>query len=146
MRRYCCIIGVCWEFASEAKRELCMPGVPMARAIAGSQIVAMKVRNAAAWVLLAAMAGTAHAQGAPEEWHFLIEPYVMFPNMQGDTGIGNLPLAHVDQDPQDIFDNLQFGAMLFFEARNANWAFSTDVLYMDLGADVEGGTILNDGS
>jgi hypothetical protein len=97
--------------------------------------------------MLAVMAGNAHAQAGPDAgWQFLIEPYVMFPNMKGETGIGNLPAVHVDQDPQDIFENLQFGAMLYFEARHEQWAFSSDVLYMDLGADFEGGTLINDGS
>lgn len=119
----------------------------MASAPAGDQIAHMKARTVGPWLLLAALAGTAHAQDAPDgRWHFLIEPYAMFPNMKGNTGIGNLPPVHVDQDPQDIFENLQFGAMLFLEARNENWAFSSDVLYMDLGADIEGGTLLDDGS
>jgi len=119
----------------------------MASAPAGDQIADMKARTVGPWLLLAALAGTAHAQDAPDgRWHFLIEPYAMFPNMKGNTGIGNLPPVHVDQDPQDIFENLQFGAMLFLEARNENWAFSSDVLYMDLGADIEGGTLLDDGS
>ena len=60
----------------------------------------------------------------------------MFPNMKGETGIGELPPVHVDEDPQDIFDNLQMGAMLFLEARNDQWAFSSDVLFMDLEADI----------
>jgi len=119
----------------------------MARVLVGAQILVMRLRIVVPWLLLAATAGTAHAQDAPDGgWHFLIEPYAMFPNMKGDTGIGDLPPVHVDQDPQDIFENLQMGAMLFFEARNENWAFSSDVLYMDLGADIEGGTLLDDGS
>src|SRR5690348_10064025 len=112
----------------------------MARDVAGTQIARstrewsrrMQVRIVFPWLLLAAAAG-ARAQGAPDDgWHFLVEPYAMFPNMEGETGIGNLPPVHVDEDPQDIFDHLQMGAMLFFEARNDRWAFSTDLLYMDL--------------
>jgi len=73
----------------------------------------MKVKTVFPWLLLVAAAST-RAQDAPDGgWHFLVEPYAMFPNMKGDTGIGNLPPVHVDEDPQDIFDNLQIGAMLF---------------------------------
>jgi len=79
----------------------------------------------------------AHAQGTADDgWHFMVAPYAMFPNMKGQTGIADLPTIKVDEDPQDIFDNLQMGAMLFLEARNDKWAFSSDLLYMDLGADI----------
>lgn len=105
----------------------------------------MKLRTAIPWLLFAA-AANAHAQDAPDGgWHFLVEPYAMFPNMKGETGIGNLPPVHVDEDPQDIFDNLQMGAMLFIEARNDNWAFSSDVLFMDLAADIEPATLITGG-
>jgi len=36
---------------------------------------------------------------------------MMFPNMHGTTGLGDLPNAQVDEDPGDIFKNLQFGAV-----------------------------------
>jgi len=79
----------------------------------------------------------ASAEDAPDgQWHFLVQPYAMFPNMKGETGIADLPTVSVDEDPQDIFDNLQMGAMLYLEARNDEWTFSSDVLFMDLGADV----------
>jgi len=78
---------------------------------------------------------TAEAQDAPDgRWHYLIQPYAMFPNMKGETGVAGLQPIHVDEDPQDIFDNLQMGAMFYAEARNDDWTFSTDLLYMDLGS------------
>src|SRR3954470_3421061 len=64
-------------------------------------------------------------------WHYLVQPYAMFPNMQGETGIANLPPVRLDENPGDIFANLQMGAMLYAEARNERWAFSSDLLYMD---------------
>jgi hypothetical protein len=78
----------------------------------------------------------AHAQDADEGWGFLIAPYVMFPNMKGETGVGNLPDVAVDEGPGDIFENLQFGAMLYAEARNDDWAIGSDVLYMKLESEV----------
>ncbi len=78
----------------------------------------------------------AHAQDAEEGWGFLIAPYVMFPNMKGETGVGNLSDVSVDEGPGDIFENLQFGAMLYAEARNDDWAISSDVLYMKLESEV----------
>ena len=100
-------------------------------------------RPAIPWLLLAGLASTAHAQDGG--WHYLVEPYMMLPNMKGDTGIGNLPPVHVDEDPSDIFDNLQIGAMLFVEARNDQWAFSSDVLFMDLESDISEGVLLAGG-
>jgi hypothetical protein len=96
----------------------------------------MQIRMAIPWLLLAGLAGSAQAQEGG--WRYLVEPYLMLPNMRGDAGVGNLPPAHVDENPGDIFDNLQFGAMLFFEARNDRWAFSSDVLFMDLESDIQG--------
>jgi hypothetical protein len=88
-----------------------------------------------ALILCAWLAAPAVSLAQDPGWHYLVEPYVMFPNMKGETGIGNLPPVHVDQDPGGIFDHLQMGAMLFVEARNDRWAFSSDVLYMDLEAN-----------
>ena len=104
----------------------------------------MKLRIALPSLLLAAFANLAQAQDST--WHYFIQPYVMFPNMKGETGIGNLPPVHVDEDPQDIFSNLQMGAMLYFEAHNDQWAFSSDVLYMDLEADISQRNVIDGGS
>ena len=57
---------------------------------------------------------------AKNKWHYLAEPYVVFPNMNGTAGQGNLPDADVKADAGDIFSHLQFGAMLYFEAHNDN--------------------------
>jgi opacity protein-like surface antigen len=92
-------------------------------------------RITAAAILLSSL-GTvpAGAQQPPDgQWHYLVQPYIMFPNMKGETGVGDIVRVHVDEDPQDIFDNLQMGAMFYAEARNDSWTFSTDLLYMDLG-------------
>jgi hypothetical protein len=87
----------------------------------------------------------AHAQGAPDgQWHYLVMPYAMFPNMRGETGIGNLPAVSVDENPGDIFENLQMGAMLYAEAHNDRWTFSTDILYMSLGPEVADGGLVAD--
>jgi len=70
------------------------------------------------------------------KWHFLLEPYIMFPNMHGMTGLGGLPNAQVDEDPGDIFSNLQFGAMIYAEAIKGFWTFSSDLTYMKLKSNV----------
>ena len=86
----------------------------------------------AAFVTLAA-AQSALAQGTAEDgkWHFRVSPYLLMPYMRGTTGIDTL-LTDVDATPSDIFDKLQFGAMLQFEANNGTWGIGFDGIYMDL--------------
>lgn len=74
----------------------------------------------------------------PRKWQFLLEPYMMFPNMNGTVGLGALPDADVNENPGDIFSNLQIGAMLYGEAYSKFWAISSDLTYMRLSAGVAG--------
>ncbi|WP_264564893.1 hypothetical protein [Flavobacterium sp. N3904] len=78
-------------------------------------------------------------------WSFLAEPYVMFPNMAGDVGLGNLPDVTADVTPSDIFSNLQMGAMLYLEASNEKWNVNSDLLYMDLAQGVKGNALISNG-
>jgi hypothetical protein len=79
------------------------------------------------------------------EWNFLLEPYLMFPNMKGNTGVGTIPDVNVDASPGDIFNRLTLGAMLYFEASTRRWAFSSDVIYMNLKQDLTPGPIVASG-
>ena len=40
-----------------------------------------------------------------KKWNFLVEAYMMFPNMKGTTGVGTLPDANLDVDAGDIFSH-----------------------------------------
>lgn len=81
------------------------------------------------------LAQPATAQEAdPDRWGLTVAPYFIFPNMSGQTGIGDV-IVDVDADPGDIFDKLQFGFMIFLEMSNQDWAVGIDALYMDLGQD-----------
>jgi hypothetical protein len=79
------------------------------------------------------------------KWRFVVEPYLMFGNMRGQIGLDSLPTADVDADADQILENLEFGAMLYFEMYKPKWAISLDVIYMKLGQDVNQGTIINSG-
>jgi hypothetical protein len=70
------------------------------------------------------------------KWHYRVEPYLMFPNMNGQTGLTRFPLIDVDASPSDIFSRLQMGFMLNLEASNGTWAVNSDFLYMDLEQDL----------
>jgi len=81
-----------------------------------------------------------------KNWHFLTDIYLMFPYMDGETGIGNLITVPVDANPGDIFSKLKFAAMLYMEVHNDKWAVTSDIVYMNLNQDVTEGTILHSGT
>jgi hypothetical protein len=69
----------------------------------------------------------------------------MFPNMNGNVAVGRLPPSNIDLKPGDIFSHFQIGAMLYFEASNDHWLISSDLMYMDLSADVDSVARILDG-
>lgn len=77
-----------------------------------------------------------------KKWNFLVDVYLMFPYMNGETGIGQSLVLPIDANPGDIFSNLQMGGFLYFEAQTDKYAISSDIVYMDLTQDVTPGTIL----
>lgn len=79
------------------------------------------------------------------KWHYRVEPYLLIPNMVGETGISGLPLVEVDASSGDIFDKLKIGAMLNLEAANDKWAINSDVLYMNLEQDLKPSTLIKSG-
>lgn len=106
------------------------------------------MKKAGAFLLFILMYGVSFAQKSAKEkkWEFLIEPYMMFPNMAGETGVRNLPSLDVDANVGDIFSRLQFGAMLYLEANTDKWAITSDLLYMKLQQDATPNTLINSGS
>jgi len=101
-------------------------------------------------LLLLSFSGT-HPLSAQEasiekQWHFLAEPYVMFPYLAGETGIGNALLVPIDADPGDIFSNLKMAAMLYLEAGTEKWAITSDLVYMHLQNEITPGTLLHSGT
>ena len=107
----------------------------------------MRRSSTFAFVLVAAM--TCSAQDSTQtqrRWEFLVEPYLMFPQMKGTVGVGTLPDVEVDANVNDIFSRLQSGFMLYAEAQNGTWALSSDFLYMKLKQDVVPTTLIESGS
>lgn len=92
-------------------------------------------------VLLSTVTASAVAQSQStagkgvDEWQFTLAPYLIFPWMDGKTSLRSYEVE-VDVSPSDIFDNLQFGGMAYFEVRKAKWGTGVDILYMALGTDV----------
>jgi hypothetical protein len=88
----------------------------------------------------------AQSETPEKKWHFLAELYLMFPNMQGETGIGSSLTVPVDANTGAIFSNLKMGAMLYGEARTDKWAISSDWVYMKLDQDITPGRLINSGT
>jgi len=70
----------------------------------------------------------------PLEW--TVAPYLLMPNMSGDITVKNQTVG-VDANPGDIFDKLQFGAMLYVQVRKGAWGGAVDGLYMNLEQDAK---------
>jgi len=95
----------------------------------------MRIRSciplaAALAVSPAAVAGQATA-GEADRLEVIVAPYFLAPYMDGTLGINGLT-ATVSADPGDIFDKLQFGAMMVVEVRKGAWGGTVDGLYMNL--------------
>ncbi|MCO5723236.1 hypothetical protein [Robiginitalea marina] len=87
----------------------------------------------------------AQEETADTKWHFLAEPYLMFPSMNGESGIRELPPINVDANSSDIFNSLDFGIMVNFEATTDRWALGSDFVYTKLTQDVESSALINSG-
>jgi hypothetical protein len=79
------------------------------------------------------------------KWTFLVEPYLILPNMKGSVGLGDLPDATLDAGSKDIFGHLKMGFMLNAEATTGKWTIGSDVLYMKLAQGVDSGNLVNGG-
>jgi hypothetical protein len=106
----------------------------------------MKIKVLTLALLIACYSGITAQNQADDKWKFLIEPYMMFPSMKGNTGIGNLPEVAVDAGASDILGALKIGGMIYFEASTSSWSICSDIIYMNLEQDVKTGTIVRDGS
>ena len=91
-------------------------------------------------LLIIASAAFAQSPGgtgkSSDEWTFTAAPYLLIPWMDGKVAVRGRD-HEVDVSPGQIFDNLQFGAMGYFEARKAKWGVGVDAVYMALGTDID---------
>ncbi len=85
------------------------------------------------------------AQGTGNKWRFLLEPYFMFPNIDGTITVGENPPTEINQNPGDVFSHIQFAGSLYMEAYNGSMTLSSDLTYMNLGSDVYSTGVVSSG-
>jgi hypothetical protein len=98
-----------------------------------------------AWAVALVAASTpswAQSRARPPEamdgaWHFTIAPYMWATGISGTASVANLPEVPIDISFSDVFSNLDFGALGYFEARRDRIGIATDVVYVNLGVPVE---------
>ena len=72
-----------------------------------------------------------------------VEPYSMVPHLKEETGVVTLANTELEADPGYIFRNFRIGAVLYFEMAKDKWAFSSDLMYMNLDEDIIRGLVIN---
>ena len=107
----------------------------------------MRIRGTSGLVVLAWLGGgpaTAADLPVPAEtveivqptvesaWSFSITPYVWGAGISGDVGVFGLPTVDVDASFSEIFDHLDFGAMLASELRYGRFGIATDLVFVKL--------------
>jgi hypothetical protein len=95
-------------------------------------------------LLLSQLSSNAQPETSEKKWHFLTDIYLMFPNIDGETGIGEL-LVPVDATAGDVFSHLKIGGMFYFEAQTSKWALTSDIVFMNLNEDITPGKIIESG-
>ncbi len=86
-------------------------------------------------VLGMVLSSMAHA----DEWDFVLEPYLLAANIEGDTSLGRATGVDIDVDFGRIMETLRMAAMVRFEAiHDDRWGVVLDYGFMDLGDDLSG--------
>jgi hypothetical protein len=89
--------------------------------------------------------GSAQSTDSIKKWHFNTDVYLMLPNMDGETGIGNTLTVPIDANTSDIFSKLKMAGMIYFETKTEKWAITNDFVYMKLNQDITPTKLWNSG-
>ncbi|MGY6269292.1 hypothetical protein ACXIUT_06345 [Achromobacter denitrificans] len=81
-------------------------------------------------------AAPAFAVSAPaqDEWAFSITPYFWAAGLSGKVSLPRSPVLDIHADFDDLFDNLDFGAMLIADARRGRYSIFGDLIYTKIGS------------
>ncbi len=78
-------------------------------------------------------------QEEEKTWSFLIRPYVLFVNIDGDASVGRLSGVDLDIDTGDVLGSLELAGMINAEAfHKSGWGVVVDYAFMDLEDDHKG--------
>lgn len=89
-----------------------------------------------ATAILLATGSDLRAQSAPDAWQVTIAPYLLGAGLNGKTGIGRLD-SDINLSASDVFSNLQFGFMGYFEVKKGNWGAGADIMWTALGSSTD---------
>jgi hypothetical protein len=90
--------------------------------------------------------GAIAQQSDEQGWHFQLMPYALVAKLHGTIGVRDLPDVEVEASAKDVIKNLKFGALIYAEAANDNWAITSDLIYLKVGKDTRTGVFIKDGS
>jgi len=80
-------------------------------------------------------------EAAQEEgWEFAVAPYMWFVALDGDATVKGIK-SDVDIDFSDIWDELNIGGMVAFEAHTSRFGIYGDTVYANLGKDTSAGYV-----
>jgi hypothetical protein len=101
------------------------------------------VPSLVAFFVLALLLSThLRAQAEPDSaldgrWHFRIVPFFWATSIEGRASVGGVPEVPLKVSFSQIIDKFDFGKLGRFEARRNRLGLGVDVIYLDLGADVD---------
>ena len=75
------------------------------------------------------------AASTAEEWKFSVTPYFWAAGLSGKSSQFGLPAVDIDASFNDVFDNLDVGAMLIGEARRGRYSLFGDLMYTKISPD-----------
>lgn len=99
------------------------------------RILHTQLRSAAATALCALAPAIAGAQSS-DAWDFTVRPYLWGPTINGTLRYAPPPgkgSPEVEMGPNDYLSHMNAGLMLSAEARKGDWAFLSDLIYLDMG-------------
>lgn len=83
----------------------------------------------------------------PNDWEFVVMPYLWAMGLSGKTGVGGLPPMNVNMSSKKILQNLDWAIMGQGEIRKGRWGLMADGYYAALSGSGElGGNLYKSGS
>lgn len=91
-------------------------------------------RICAGYLVCASLLWSGSTVQAAEDWHFMVEPYMVATTIEGDGALGRLGDLDLEVDFGTILDNLDAAGMARFETyHRSGWGVFVDWGMMDLG-------------